>query len=58
MKRIFALSYIFCSFQIKSLVSVMHGVGEDFAKFVRSYSPDSDVNAKDVNCESITNLVT
>lgn len=34
---------------MKSMMPVMNRVGEDFAKFIRSHSPDTDVNAKQVN---------
>lgn len=34
----------------------MQGVGENFAKFVRSYSSDSDINAKDVSSKSVINM--
>lgn len=39
------------------MMSVMDGVGADFAKFVRSYSPDTDVNAKDVSGKLPTNFI-
>lgn len=34
----------------------MNDVGENFAKFVRSYSADTDVNAKNVSFETVIDL--
>lgn len=34
---------------MKSMLPVMNNVSRDFAKFIRSFSPDADVDAKNVN---------
>lgn len=35
-------------FQIRSLMPIMNGVGEDLVKFIRSFEPNDDIDVKDV----------
>lgn len=36
------------NFQIRSLMPIMNGVGEDLVKFIRSFEPNDDIDVKDV----------
>lgn len=47
----------FSQSKIKSLMPAMNDVGENFVKFIRSYSSDEDVNAKDLSLRFTTENV-